>query len=126
MKPKTDEIAEEIRKGIHYNCSCEDCEKSRLLLDHLVGIDLALEDKEEVIILAKAERRHWEQREQELLKQKGMLTRAQAKRLVEAKAEEIFEDIEILPTMMLGIRDNNLWRRKLNDEINELKQKHTK
>ena len=43
MEDKIHKIASEIRKKIHYNCKCNECERLRDLLDYLVGIENRLD-----------------------------------------------------------------------------------
>ena len=43
MEKQIHEIANEIRKNIHYNCQCDKCERLRGLLDSLVGMENRLD-----------------------------------------------------------------------------------
>jgi hypothetical protein len=41
-EPRLHEVAEVIRKQIHLDCMCKECERLRLLLDYLAGVEFRL------------------------------------------------------------------------------------
>jgi len=48
MEKQIHEIANEIRKGIHYDCKCDECERLRNLLDYLVGVESRFDEFMEI------------------------------------------------------------------------------